>query len=96
MNKIIAIGLTVILILFLLIGVMEMPEFGSADNPAHNEVMERYVVFGIEETGATNVVAGMILDYRAFDTFVEATVLFTALISLFLILKKEACIDDTE
>lgn len=31
-----------------------------------------------EETGAVNTVAGMILDYRAFDTLGESFVLFTA------------------
>ena len=35
-----------------------------------------YLEQGIEETGAINFVAGMILDYRAFDTFGESNVLF--------------------
>ena len=34
---------------------------------------------GTEETGAVNTVAGMILDYRAFDTLGESFVLFTAM-----------------
>ena len=32
----------------------------------------------MEETGAVNAVAGMILEYRAFDTFGESAVLFAA------------------
>lgn len=66
----------------LLATVSELPRFGGPDNPAHNEVVERYVERGVEETGAVNIVAGMILDYRAFDTFGEAAVLFTAAIGV--------------
>ena len=89
MRKLISIGLVAVLVLFLLVGASEMPKYGSPDNPAHNEVMEHYITKGVQETGAVNLVAGMILDYRAFDTFVEATVLFTALMTLLLVLKKE-------
>lgn len=87
MRKLVSISMTLIIITFLLVGITEMPEFGSASNPAHNEVMERYVVEGVHETGAMNIVTGMILDYRAFDTFIEATVLFTACISILMFLK---------
>ena len=51
----------------------------SDDAPPVNEVAERYVEKGTEETGAVNTVAGMILDYRAFDTLGESFVLFTAM-----------------
>ena len=54
------------------------PRYGSADAPTVNEVAQRYVEQGTEETGAVNTVAGMILDYRAFDTLGESFVLFTA------------------
>ncbi len=65
-------------ILVLLITVSFLPEFGSAYNPVNNEVSERYIEKGLSETGAVNIVSGMILDYRAFDTFGESAVLFTA------------------
>lgn len=73
----------------LLLSVSELPEFGSPNNPASNEVVERYIESGIEETGATNLVAGMILDYRAFDTFGESNVLFLAVISVIMLLKRD-------
>ena len=38
----------------------------------------RYIERGLQETGAVNIVTGMILDYRAFDTFGESCVLFIA------------------
>lgn len=88
MRKIIAVLLTIILIPILLLGVSELPPFGKADNPANNYVMERYIEKGVEDTGAVNIVTGIILDYRAFDTFAEATVLFTAAIAVLVVLKK--------
>lgn len=81
-----AVLLTLVIVSFLLLTVANLPSFGSADSPAHNEVMERYVEKGMEETGAVNVVAGVILDYRAFDTLGESHVLFTAATAVFILL----------
>ena len=66
-----------------------LPPFGSPDNPAHNEVSRRYVEQGLSETGAVNVVAGMILDYRGFDTFGESCVLFVAVCAVLALLRNE-------
>ncbi len=71
----------------LLIAVAFLPAHGSPDNPAVNEVMERYVEEGMDETGAVNTVAGMILDYRAFDTLGESFVLFTAVCAVTILMK---------
>lgn len=81
-----AVLFTVVLIAFLMTTVANLPAFGVADAPAHNEVMERYVESGMEETGAVNVVAGVILDYRAFDTLGESHVLFAAVIAVLILL----------
>ena len=78
--------LAVVMVAFLFATVAELPAFGAADAPAHNEVMERYVESGMEETGAVNVVAGVILDYRAFDTLGESHVLYTAVIAVLILL----------
>jgi multicomponent Na+:H+ antiporter subunit B len=53
-----------------------LPTTGAAADPANNEVSARYIESGLQETGAVNFVTGMILDYRAFDTFGESCVLF--------------------
>ena len=92
----IAVILCCIVISFLLLTVEQLPAFGSADSPAHNEVMERYVEKGMEETGAVNVVAGVILDYRAFDTLGESHVLYTATTAVFILLLSLAGTDETE
>ncbi len=68
------------LIIFLLsFTVAEMPTFGALDNPTFNEVPRRYLEQGLAETGAVNIVSSVIIDYRAFDTMGEATVLFVAI-----------------
>ena len=62
--RIASVFICVTLIGVLLSVVSFLPAFGSAENPAVNEVVERYVSKSIEETGATNAVAGMISAYR--------------------------------
>jgi len=63
----------------LISAVAGLPDYGDPAAPTVNEVAQRYVEKGTEETGAVNTVAGMILDYRAFDTLGESFVLFTAM-----------------
>lgn len=75
------------IIYVLLISVSQLPKFGDSNNPLNNEVSERYIEKGMEETGAVNIVAGMILDYRAFDTLGESHVLFIAACSVLILLK---------
>lgn len=84
-----SLGICLILITILLITVSFLPEFGNPDNPINNEVSQRYIEKGLEETGTTNIVSGIILDYRAFDTLGESTVLFTAASSVMLLMRKE-------
>ena len=62
----------------------------GAENPRAAVVAERYVEQGLQETGATNFVSGMILDYRAFDTLGESHVLFTALICVMILLRRDS------
>ena len=72
-----------------------MPRFGDRDNPVNNEVSQRYIERGLEETGAVNFVTGMILDYRAFDTFGESCVLFIATICVQILLRHDDKEKDT-
>ena len=78
-----------VLISVLLVTVSNLPTFGSAHNPASNEVVQRYIEEGLAETGAVNIVAGMILDYRAFDTLGESHVLFIAATCVMILLRKD-------
>ena len=79
----------VALISMLLVAVSYLPPVGSADNPASNEVVEKYIEDGMQDTGAVNIVTGMILDYRAFDTFGESNVLFIATCTVLILLRSD-------
>ena len=62
----------------------DLPEFGYPIM----RVAETYLKEGLPKTGAANIVASVILDYRAFDTLGEATVLFTAVIGVLAIVRR--------
>lgn len=83
------------LIALLLITVSYLPAVGTVTRPVNNEVAERYIENGLEETGAINIVAGMILDYRAFDTLGESHVLFVATITVLILLRLNKGQEDT-
>ena len=87
--RILCVGITVCFIAVMLMVVMDLPMFGDPASPTNNEVAQRYLEKGIEETGAINFVAGMILDYRAFDTFGESNVLFMAVVAVLMLLKRD-------
>lgn len=76
--RVAAVLFCVVLVGLLLYTVSYLPKTGAAVKPDNNEVSERYIEQGLQETGAVNIVSGMILTYRAFDTFGETNVLFIA------------------
>lgn len=76
--KIFSIVFCIAIVVVLIMTVSFLPEVGNASNPDNNIVSETYITHGLQDTGAVNVVTGMILSYRAFDTFGETTVLFIA------------------
>lgn len=88
MRKLAAIIITLSIMCFLLIGLSESPSFGDPNNISNNHLSTSYIQRASVETGAANIVSAVILDYRAFDTFIEATVLFTGLTSILAVLKK--------
>ena len=85
--RIFAILFCIFLVVMLLSAVSWLPTFGQADNPVNNEVSARYIENGLQETGAVNIVTGMILDYRAFDTLGESHVLFIATCTVLILLR---------
>ncbi|MGB2600702.1 MAG: hydrogen gas-evolving membrane-bound hydrogenase subunit E [Candidatus Omnitrophota bacterium] len=62
----------------------DLPEFGYPIM----RVGSTYLKQGLEQVGATNLVAAVILDYRAFDTLGEATILFTAVIGVLAVVRR--------
>lgn len=84
--RLVSILFCVIMAVLLLYTVSWLPETGAADKAVNNEVPQRYIESGLQETGAVNIVTGMILDYRAFDTLGESHVLFVATITVLILL----------
>jgi multicomponent Na+:H+ antiporter subunit B len=81
-----------IIFVFVLIGILlymvsYLPPTGNAANPDNNEVAAKYITDGLDDTGAVNIVTGMILDYRAFDTLGESNVLFIATCTVLILLR---------
>jgi multisubunit Na+/H+ antiporter MnhB subunit len=81
----------VILLAIFLAGIKvfeSLPPFGT---PIFTKVPEApsqtYIEKGLADTGAANIVAGVILDYRGYDTLGEATVLFTSILGATVILR---------
>lgn len=87
--KVFSVLFCISLVFVLLTAVSHLPNFGRADNPVNNEVSQRYIEKGLQETGAVNIVTGMILDYRAFDTLGESHVLFIATCTVLILLRSD-------
>ena len=68
-----------------------LPEFGAPIFAEAPDAASRvYIEEGLEKTGAANVVASVILDFRAYDTLGEATVLFTSILGATVILRQKS------
>jgi len=62
----------------------ELPRFGQP----LMRVAAEYIEKGLAKTGATNIVAAIILDFRSYDTLGEATILFTAVMGVLAVIRK--------
>lgn len=94
--QIMSVLLCLSIIFVLLWTIAYLPIFGNAGNPDNNEVSARYIEQGLKETGAVNIVTGMILDYRAFDTFGESCVLFIASCCVLVLLRIDSGSQDEQ
>ena len=64
-----------------------LPKMGDAGSPPNSHVTPDYIARSVEDTGSPNVVTGIIIDYRGFDTMYETTVMFLAGLTAFVFLK---------
>jgi multisubunit Na+/H+ antiporter MnhB subunit len=48
---------------------------------------QAYLEGAAERTGSANLVTGVLFDFRGYDTFGEATILFTAVIGVLTVLR---------
>ena len=69
-----------------------MPEFGqpliAKANTVPRPVSKDYLAKAAEDTGAANTVMAVLLDYRAYDTLGEATVIFVSILGAYVILRR--------
>ncbi|MBA5941922.1 MAG: hypothetical protein H0M93_01100 [Methanophagales archaeon] len=73
----------------LFIAVLDMPAFGDPEAPAHLHVVPRYIEMAYEETGVKNIVAAILISYRAYDTLGELTVIFVGAAAVLSLLWRE-------
>jgi multicomponent Na+:H+ antiporter subunit B len=70
----------------LVYGTLDIPPFGSPDNPIHQHVAPRYIEQMEEEVDIPNVVSAVLASYRGYDTMGEVTVVFTAAVGVMVLL----------
>lgn len=85
-NAVFSVMLCLAMIALLMYTVMDMPYFGNADTLVDSQVSEFYIRHTLEHTGAVNVISGIILNFRGFDTLGESHVLFIAVCSVMILL----------
>lgn len=83
-NTSITLGFVTLFLLAAYKAIEELPRFGHPIMLMAGS----YLKEGLVKTGATNIVASVILDYRAYDTLGEATVLFTAVIGVLTLVRR--------
>lgn len=74
----------VLFLAFAYFALKELPNFGAPIM----RVAKEYIEKGLPKTGAANIVASVILDFRGYDTLGEATVLFTAVMGVLAVMRK--------
>ncbi len=63
-----------------------LPPIGDVDTAPNQHVTPVYIARSAEDTGSPNVVTGVIIDYRGFDTMWETSVMFLAGLTTVLLL----------
>lgn len=64
--------------------IMQLPPFGQP----LMKMGSQYIAEAVKRTGATNIVAAIILDFRGYDTLGEVTILFTSVVGVLAVLRK--------
>ncbi len=83
------VSFSVFAILFLIVMLRTLQEIPAFGEPIMKVAME-YIWLGLSSygPGGANIVANVILDFRALDTLGEATVLFTSVIAVVTLIRK--------
>jgi len=86
MRKVVGLIVLLVLVAFLVSGMLLfIHPFGYPPSDMDDYIIEN----AQEQTGSNNVVTSVVFDYRGFDTLGEATILFTAVMGVLLLLRTE-------
>ena len=73
----------------LVYGTLDMPYFGDPEAPVHQHVAPRYIGESPREIGVPNMVTSVLASYRGYDTLGETAVIFTAGLTVLLLLRRD-------
>lgn len=73
--------------LVLAYGTLDMPAFGDPAAPIHGHVAPHFLHVSPQEIGVPNIITAVLGSYRGYDTLGETTVVFTAAVGVWLLLK---------
>lgn len=65
----------------------DFPDWGDKDSPANTYLSPHYITKSLEETAVPNMVTAVLADYRGYDTMFETTVIFSAGLACFFLLR---------
>ena len=84
-----AIGFVIVLLTggFLIYAAADFPGWGDPNSPASLHVSPYYLEETVAQTHVPNAVTSVVADYRGFDTMFETTVIFTAGVVCFFLLR---------
>lgn len=89
MKKWIGIVAIVILLLVPFLAFDVLPVIGDPTSAPNTHVSDYYIEHAVEDTHSPNLVTAMIVDYRAYDTLFETTVMFLAGLGAVMILASQ-------
>jgi len=83
-----------IVLVITLVALGMLPDFPKFAEPVMDRAADApsntYLAEGLQRTGAANIVTAVLLDFRAYDTLGEATVLFCSILGALTILRRKA------
>ncbi|RLF46565.1 MAG: hypothetical protein DRN09_00045 [Thermoplasmata archaeon] len=90
-RTIVSLSVLILLGVFLIMSILPLSNVLRPFGDPENSDMDDYIISNAQnDTGANNAVTSVVFDYRGFDTLGEATVLFTAVAGVILILRRYA------
>ncbi len=74
--------------IFILLGFFAFQSMTPFGAPVLGQIADQYIQNAMTRTGAANAVMAVLLDFRAYDTLGEATVIFCSIIGAYAVLRR--------